>query len=193
VGRGKGNTSGYGYGKLTDELKNKIKQKKAKFDAEVNRIISTIPANAPDIWKEKLIYDRILMDSHYNLSGKWDGLADDNWTAYGVIVNKYGVCESYSEAFQTLCLYVGINCITVSGSAGGPHTWNCVQIDGEWYMCDITFDDPVGAEEGVAEWHTSFNLTSQEMKEDDHKWNIDEYPVPKCTATKYSYRNYFGK
>jgi len=106
---------------INDELRERIIAKKAIFENEVEKIISTIPANAPDVWKEMLIYDRILTDSHYNLGAKWDGIANDNWTAYGILVNKYGVCESYSEAFQALCLYVGINCTGVVGTAGGGH------------------------------------------------------------------------
>lgn len=175
---------------INDELRARIKAKKAIFEAEVNRILSTIPADAPEVWKEKLIYDRILMDSHYNLSAKWDGIAEDNWTAYGIIVNKMGVCESYSEAFQTLCLYAGINCTGVVGTAGGGHKWNCVKIDGEWYMCDITFDDPIGGETGAA-YHYYFNLTSAKMKEWNHDWSMSRWPVPECKATKYSYNNYF--
>ena len=190
VGNNKGDYCGYGYGSMTKELKDKIIAKKQTFEKEVNRILSTIPANAPDVWKEKLIYDRILIDSHYNRSAKWDGLANDNWTAYGILVNKTGVCESYSEAFQTLCLYAGINCIGVRGTAGGGHKWNCVELDGEWYMCDITFDDPIGGEEGAA-YHSYFNLTSEKMAEYNHDWTNSDFSVPNCTGTKYSYFNYF--
>ena len=190
VGNNKGDYCGYGYGSMTKELKDKIIAKKQTFEKEVNRILSTIPANAPDVWKEKLIYDRILIDSHYNRSAKWDGLANDNWTAYGIVVNKTGVCESYSEAFQTLCLYAGINCTGVRGTAGGGHKWNCVELDGEWYMCDITFDDPIGGEEGAA-YHSYFNLTSEKMAEYNHDWTNSDFSVPNCTGTKYSYFNYF--
>lgn len=190
VGNNKGDYCGYGYGSMSKELKDKIIAKKQTFEKEVNRILSTIPANAPDVWKEKLIYDRILIDSHYNRSAKWDGLANDNWTSYGIIVNKTGVCESYSEAFQTLCLYAGINCIGVRGTAGGGHKWNCVELDGEWYMCDITFDDPIGGEEGAA-YHSYFNLTSAKMADYNHDWTNSDFSVPNCTGTKYSYFNYF--
>lgn len=176
---------------INDELRQRIRAKQAVFEKEVNRIISTIPANAPDVWKEKLIYDRILTDSYYNLSAKWDGIAEDNWTAYGILVNKHGVCESYAEAFQTLCLYTGINCTGVVGTAGGGHKWNCVKLDGEWYMCDVTFDDPIGGAEGAA-YHYYFNLTSKQMQEYCHDWSDSNWPVPNCTATKYNYYNYFN-
>ncbi len=186
VSNEQGDYCGYGYGELTDELKSKIRAKKQTFENEAKRILSTIPANAPDVWKEKLIYDRILLDSYYNLGAQWDGLAEDNWTAYGILVNKYGVCESYSEAFQTLCLYAGIRCTGVVGTAGGGHKWNCVQLDGEWYMCDITFDDPIGGDPNEA-YHTYFNLTSARMNELNHDWSNCEYSVPNCTGTKYAF------
>ena len=189
IGREEGEFCGYSR-KLTDELRQKILNKKAIFDAEVNRIISTIPANAPAVWKERLIYERILLDSYYNLSAQWDGLANDNWTAYGILVNKYGVCESYSEAFQTLCFAVGINCCGVVGTAGGGHKWNAVQLDGEWYMCDITFDDPIGGDPNDA-YHYYFNRTSEWFTEHHHDWSNCEWPVPVCNGTKYSFDNYF--
>ena len=176
IGRNSGEYSGHNKDSLTKELKDKIIAKKQTFEKEVNRILSTIPANAPDVWKEKLIYDRILMDSHYNLGAQWDGLAEDNWTAYGIIVNKTGVCESYSEAFQTLCLYAGIKCTGVVGTAGGGHKWNCVELDGEWYMCDITFDDPIGGEDGAA-YHYYFNRTSDWFVKNNHDWSNCNFKV----------------
>ena len=184
---------GMGYGNATDALRSGIRAKQAVFHRELQRIISTIPANAPAVVKEKLIYDRILMDSSYNLNARWDGLAEDNWTAYGILVNKTGVCESYAEAFQILCLSVGIKCTGIVGTvSGGGHKWNAVQLDGQWYACDITFDDPVGGGSYTALYHDYFNLTSAEMERRSHVVSNYMYPTPTCYGTKYSYENYFG-
>lgn len=183
--------SGYGYGGITPELKASIREKQARFNAEAEKILSTIPADAPDAVKEKLIYDRILIDAYYNLDAQWDGLAEDNWTAYGVMVNKYGVCESYAEAFQHLCLMAGINCTGITGTAGGGHKWNAVELDGQWYACDVTFDDPIGGDSGVAGWHTYFNCTTEEMEYMNHSTEGSRFPGPVCEGTKYSYKNYF--
>ena len=190
IGRNSGEYSGHNKDSLTKELKDKIIAKKQTFEKEVNRILSTIPANAPDVWKEKLIYDRILMDSHYNLGAQWDGRAEDNWTSYGILVNKTGVCESYAEAFQTLCLYAGIKCTGVVGTAGGGHKWNCVELDGEWYMCDITFDDPIGGGAGTA-YHYYFNRTSDWFVKNNHDWSDCDFKIPLCNGTKYDFDNYF--
>lgn len=192
VGKEKGEYSGYGYGPLTEELKEKIKAKKAIFDKELNRIISTIPSDAPDVVKERLIYDRILLDSFYNLSAQWDGRANDNWTAYGILVNKYGVCESYSEAFHALLDAVGIKATDVVGTAGGGHKWNAVYLDGEWYMCDITFDDPLGGDPDDA-YHYYFNLTSETMTARNHDWSNCDWKVPQCNGTKFGFKEYFNE
>ena len=175
---------------LTPELKASILAKKAVFDAEVKRIVSTIPSDAPDVVKERLIYDRILLDSYYNLGAKWNGICEPNWNAYGIMINKYGVCESYSEAFQTLLNAVGIQCTGIVGDAGGGHKWNAVKLDGEWYACDITFDDPIGGDPDDA-YHYYFNLTTAEMKERNHSTDGSDYPGPNCTGTKYAYINCF--
>lgn len=183
-------TYGHTPSTLTPELKASILAKKAIFDAEVKRIISTIPKDAPDVVKEKLIYDRILLDSHYNLGAKWNGICEDNWSAYGIIVNKYGVCESYSEAFQTLLNAVGIQCTGIVGTAGGGHKWNAVLLDGEWYVCDITFDDPIGGEQGDA-YHYYFNRTTAWMEEDGHSTVGSDFPGPVCNGRKYAFSNCF--
>ncbi|MBO5869073.1 MAG: transglutaminase, partial [Oscillospiraceae bacterium] len=122
----------------------------------------------------------------------WDGLANDNWTAYGIMVEGTGECESYAEAFQTLCLKMGINCTGITGTAdGGGHKWNAVELDGEWYACDVTFDDPLGGDPNGT-YHRYFNLTTKEMAA-DHSTAGSDFPGPDCTGTKYSFTNYFDK
>lgn len=183
------NHSGYGYGELTQTLRNGIAAKKETFNAEIEKILAGIPTDIPDVEKEKMAYDHLLLNSYYNLNAQWDGFAEDNWTAYGVMVNGMGVCESYSEAFQVLCLEMGINCTGIVGDANGGHKWNAVELDGEWYACDVTFDDPVG---GAPEdtYHDYFNITTQQMAE-DHSTAGSDFPGPYCTGTRYSYKNYF--
>ncbi len=181
------------YSSLTATMRTNIRSRKATFDAEVARIIATVPTNIPAVEKQKMLYDRLLIELYYNQSAVWDNVAEPNWNAYGGIVEKRGVCEAYAEAFQTLCYAVGINCTGVVGTAnGGGHKWNAVELDGQWYMCDVTFDDPVGGPSGVAKFHTYFNLTSAELFAKGHSTEGSDYPGPTCTATKYSYKNYFG-
>lgn len=58
------------------------------------------------------------------------------------------VCEGYAKAFKVLCKKKNIPCVLVDGNAtsdgisGGAHMWNYVQVDGEWYAVDVTWNDP---------------------------------------------------
>lgn len=64
-------------------------------------------------------------------------------SAYGILLNGYGVCESYSKAMARLLDAVGIPNIYAAGTAGGGgHTWNYIQMpDGKWYVLDSTWND----------------------------------------------------
>ena len=184
------------FGKPTDALREKIRTKKATFDAKVASITSTIPSSAPAVVKERLIYDYILKSSYYNLGAQWDYLAEDNWTSYGILVNGHGVCESYAEAFQTLCGAVGILSTGIVGEAGGGHKWSAVKLDNEWYMCDITFDDPIGGDPNDA-YHMYFNRTSQWFVEFHHQWNSSNWSgtfstltFPYCNGTMHGNDNF---
>ena len=46
----------------------------------------------------------------------------------------------------------GIPCEYVSGYATGGHAWNLVEIDGEWYHVDTTWDDPIPNREGYVRY-----------------------------------------
>ena len=187
---------GTGYN-IDDDLRAAIIEKRTTFENRVNSFISTIPANAPNVIKEKLAYSKILRESYYNLSAGlnpsqwWNGINEDNWNAYGILCNGYGVCESYAEAFQVICHRLGIECTGIVGTAGGGHKWNAVKIEGEWYQCDITFDDPVGGGADDA-LNYYFNLTDAQMTELHHDWSYCDYTVPVCTATKYMRDNFFA-
>ena len=61
-------------------------------------------------------------------------------TIYGALVDNKCVCEGYAEAFQYLAQQYGINCIIARSS---EHEWNFVEMNGKWYVVDVTYDDPI--------------------------------------------------
>jgi hypothetical protein len=80
----------------------------------------------------------------------------------GVLLFGEGVCESYSKAFQLLLNYCGVENIYVTGYSGEPHSWNLVMMDdGEWYWCDLTWDDQPGWMLGVR--HNYFCVTDNTL------------------------------
>ena len=63
------------------------------------------------------------------------------------------VCEGYTRAFKVLCDHFGIACAIVSGKAHTystiGHAWNAVNLDGNWYMIDTTWDDVADTQEEI--------------------------------------------
>ena len=67
-----------------------------------------------------------------------------------VLKRRKAVCQGYAELFQALCHSQGIRCELVPGySKGltvneqdftrGDHAWNAVQLEGQWYLLDVTW------------------------------------------------------
>jgi len=65
---------------------------------------------------------------------------NDSFTAYGILINRVGVCAGYAAAFRLLADEAGLESIVVTGYLEGflPHAWNRVYIDGQWYTIDVT-------------------------------------------------------
>ena len=112
---------------------------------------------------EKITYfnDWLTKHNQYNtiVSGGGNGpeMAHECMSALkGSIGTEGPVCEGYARAFKILCDRVGIPCVLVDGNArssnadkGGAHMWNYVQIDGAWYVVDVTWNDPTGGNDGA--------------------------------------------
>ncbi len=65
-----------------------------------------------------------------------------SFSAYGILVNKLGVCQGYTLAYNLLLSRCGINVGLVSAPTE-QHIWNLVEIDGNYYHVDVTWDDPL--------------------------------------------------
>ncbi len=94
---------------------------------------------AEDAWQTALnLHDWLTNNAYYDLNYEYYGVD-------GVLLRGYGVCDSYSKAYQMLCDAAGVPVSRVTGWAGESHAWNAIEIDGEWYYVDVTWDDPAGA------------------------------------------------
>ena len=106
----------------------------------------------------------------------------------GVLLKGYGVCDSYSRAYQMLLDGFGIpNYREVSDD--GKHAWNVVQMNGKWYQIDTTWDDPSGEEVAVSgqERYVYFAVTDEIMGR-DHDYAI-VYP---CNSMDDNYYTHMG-
>jgi hypothetical protein len=128
-----------------------------------------IKPNMTDFQKEKAIHDYVVSHIAYDTN-----LA--NYSAYAALTKGKTVCQGFALLTYRMLDEVGIKNQIVEGYAGGrSHAWNLVQIEGNWYQLDTTWDDPVPFEKGRV-LDTYFNLTDAELQK-DHSWVHTNYPV----------------
>lgn len=80
---------------------------------------------------------------------------------------------------------MGIPCATVEGIAntGKDHAWNKVQLDGEWYCVDATWDNPI---DGDAHY-ILFNVTDEFLLALGFQW--DNASSPEANGILYAFGN----
>ena len=103
----------------------------------------------------------------------------------GVFAKRKAQCEGIAKAVKVLLNAVDIKCIVATGDADADgsrehHAWNVVDIDGNPYQVDVTWD--IGASKGRVSYDY-FNVTDEIIGK-THKL---EDKVPECTSLKDNY------
>lgn len=105
----------------------------------------------------------------------------------GPLYKGYSTCQGYTEAIRMLLRHVGIPVAFVASSTIN-HSWDMVQIDGEWYHMDATWDDAKG-QGGTNTKHTYFIRNDYEYENNlpnrHYNWVV-RYMDIKSTATDYT-------
>lgn len=132
--------------------------------------------------KVKAAHDYLVLNAEYDQENlAKDTLPDEAFEAYGILVQKIGVCAGYAKAFQIFMDLLGVECEYVTGYAGGVgHAWNAVTLDGERYHVDTTWDDPVPDQKGYVQYN--YFLLDDKAMSADHTWT---FLTEACTGTKY--------
>lgn len=151
-------------------------EQKAVVNTKVNEILSQIINDSmTNVQKEKAIHDYIVSHVAYDTSLK-------NHSAYAALVAPYRtVCQGYALLTCRMMANAGID---VRIECSKTHAWNIVNIDGNWYQLDCTWDDPVPDVAGRVTYDY-FNLTDAQLKSLDHSTahTFDATKFPTCTTT----------
>lgn len=113
--------------------------------AQVKKIIEQVQKNLDDkmtdldklLWIHEYVVEHIYYNNTNEVSGHLGGTT---------FVQGYGVCEGYARAMMLFLKAENIPCKTVDG---GAHEWVAVEIDGEWYHVDPTWDDTCSGSVGT--------------------------------------------
>lgn len=92
--------------------------------------------------KIKNIHDFIINNTEYDQL-KTENIHDTTYksnTAYGVLLQGYGICSGYSDTMAIFLNSLGITNYKISNDT---HIWNLVYINGIWRHLDATWDDPI--------------------------------------------------
>lgn len=130
-------------------------------------------------------YDDEAYEAHR--SGDTESYAH-SYLAYSALLDGKAVCSGYAHLFYAMCYNAGVPVRIVRGSAEGrngwgAHAWNIVQIDGEWYQVDSTWD----AGEQPSEWNYFLKGTksfSRHKLGEDYSSNSFQAKYP---LSSYSY------
>lgn len=165
--------------------KTEIDKQSKKLTEYSNALLSTIPNNADDYTKAKLIYDYIVKNTTYDITGEYlDSLISA--TSYGK-----AICQGYARSFMYFCQKAGIECIVIPGkitSTNEDHMWNCALLDGDWYYIDPTWGDTEFKNIANAPEirYDYFGVTNTQILT-THSFDITFLQYPDCTATKDNY------
>ena len=135
--------------------------------------------------RERAVHDRLIASCAYT---------DDEaniykGTIYGALCGGEAACEGYAKTAKLLLDLLDIPCFVVHGNSTPPgsrtqsHMWNAVQLDGEWYYLDLTWDDPVLEKGGEIISYSYFNVTEEALRRTHKDFDSDV----ECTATKNNF------
>lgn len=143
-------------------------QRQAVSD-KVNEVLANIITDGmTDEQKEKAINDYIVLNIAYDTS-----LVQHSAYA-GLFGNKKTVCQGYALLAYKMLTTSGIEARIVTGNAGGPHAWNLVKINGNWYHLDCTWNDPVPDVPNKVSYKY-FNLQDDQLS--SRTWDKTKYPA----------------
>ena len=170
-----------GYQYTPKELAEKL-EKEAEEQAVVDAAIASCVTDGMSNYEiAKALHDYLATHNEYDMRLYSGNLPALSRTSYGALVNRTSVCSGYALAYQHLMEDAGIPCEYVTGmTTRGSHAWNIVQIDGEWYHVDVTWDDPTPDREGYVRYKY-FLKSDKAMSRDHVSWEASHT----CTSTKY--------
>ena len=107
-----------------------------------NKINEIIKEDMTTEEKIKKIHNYIIDSTKYDTL-KSENIHDNTYksnTAYGVLIQGYGICSGYSDTVAIFLNKLGIENYKISNET---HIWNLVHINGVWTHLDTTWDDPI--------------------------------------------------
>ena len=113
---------------------------------------------------EKVFYvhEWLVQNIAYDREHLSDDVQDDH-NLRGALLEGTAVCDGYAKTYALTLRKLGITGVLVTSKDIG-HAWNMVELDGNWYQVDCTWDDPVDGSDQLGYcMHKHLLCTTEEM------------------------------
>ena len=191
-----------------------FEEKMTAFNDAADAFLEDIDTSGSDMEIAKAIHDKLLETVTYDIAVMNDdsenGFRNLAHTAYGALVENsegtpnYAVCDGYSQAYVYLLQQVGIDATVIVGIAGadkaqaGGHAWTVVNLDGDWYEVDSTWDDAGTLDEQLETIKDkdpySYGYFKEALTDPDYRNKIQHYLCNLTTPeiTNFKVDDYFA-
>ena len=170
---------------------NSIPEMIEKFDAKVDEVISLIDTDKMnDVDIALAAHDYLVLNAEYDVETYETGNNNnrDAFNAYGVLINKIGVCQSYTLAYNHILNKLGIETHPVTSSELN-HIWSMLKIGDDYYHVDVTHDDPITDRLGISMYKYFLSSDSELLEDGKH----GQVWTSKFTADSDNYAAAFWK
>ncbi|MEE0945967.1 MAG: dockerin type I domain-containing protein [Acutalibacteraceae bacterium] len=124
-----------------DRTKEQMLEERSFMESETDKVINKIGKDWSEMEKALFVHDWIDVSFMYDYD-LFEQPGTENHDIVGFLKDKRGVCQSYAYTFIYIMHRLGMNAYYVMSETDN-HGWNVVQIDGNWYHVDATYDDPI--------------------------------------------------
>lgn len=128
--------------------------------------------------KERAVYDWMThnLDQDEGLLTVIPRTQADCDNPYGVLKYHNAVCVGYATTFRLFMQMLEIPCKIVHNTER-YHSWDLVQLDGDWYHTDIYSDANSGS-------YTHFNMSDAILSQNGQSWDTSYFPA--ASSLKYN-------
>ena len=115
-----------------------------------------------DMEKVFYVHEWLVQNIAYDREHLSDDVQDDH-NLRGALLDGTAVCDGYAKTYALTLRKLGITGVLVTSKDIG-HAWNMVELDGNWYQVDCTWDDPVDGSDQLGYcMHKHLLCTTEEM------------------------------
>lgn len=162
----------------------------AADESSLEAVARFIAAREKDPFQRvKALHDWVVTRLHYD-HASLEPTQRKPQDAQSVFVNRLGVCEGYARLLVALGKVSGDNIVFVVGDVRNDdgrqapigHAWNAVELAGQWYLIDATWDDPTEAGKVTEHYRTDYLFIPPSVAIFDHfpeqaRWQLLAKPL----------------